>query len=504
MGKGKRYDDEPKLNIKKVIATIVAIIVLVMFVISIKNLLTKTPKTKDVSTVDTYFPVYTNQKWGVIDNNGQIIVDTIYDEMVVVPDKNTDLFICTQVTDYVAETYSTKVINKSGEEVLTNYDNVQAIENSDENNVWYEGDVLKFKKDEKYGLIDFSGKIILNPEYDQIYSLEGIQKNLIIEKDGKKGLVNTSMGEVIILPNYDEITTLTENYENGYIVGRDGKFGIVSADAKIIFEPVYEEVKKVTSDGCYAVRQNGKLQIIDNKGNVLLDSNFEDIKEIDGDNVIITSNGLFGIVKTSGTNVIEPQYEDLKYVYGTYYIAKKNGQYGVISTTGDILIDFSYKSMDYIKAADFIQAENESYTTDIINRKFETVLNDVIISELNLDDGYIRVREGNNYNYYNFNFEKKTTQEALPTNTLFLVKENGKYGYENKNGERIVDAIYDDAKEQNRYGYCAVKKDGVWGALKSDGTVVVSPSVNLDENLYIDFIGDWYLMKDLNLNVYTK
>ena len=139
-----------------------------------------------------------------------------------------------------------------------------------------------------------------------------------------------------------------------------------------------------------------------------------------------------------------------------------------------------------------------------MNRDFQVVLKDVVVSELNLENGYLRVREGEDYNYYNFKFEKKSNKEILPTNTLFLVKEFGKYGYENKNGERIVDCIYDDAKEQNKYGYCAIKKDGVWGVLKADGTVLMEPSVNLEEYLYVDFIGNWYLNKDINLNVYTK
>ena len=39
MSRGRRYSNEPKLNIKKVIATIVAVIVVIMFVISIKKLL---------------------------------------------------------------------------------------------------------------------------------------------------------------------------------------------------------------------------------------------------------------------------------------------------------------------------------------------------------------------------------------------------------------------------------------------------------------------------------
>ena len=244
--------------------------------------------------------------------------------------------------------------------------------------------------------------------------------------------------------------------------------------------------------------------MIDLNGQVVLDSGFDSIEEINGENLIIKSDGLYGVMSTSGVMLIDCEYEDLKYIYSTYYIAQKNALYGVISTEGDIKVDFAYNSMSYVKIADFIQAENSSYTTDLIDREFNIVLANVIVSELDLEDGYIRVREGSDYNYYNFKFEKKTSQEVLTTSTLFLVKENDKYGYENKNGERIVDCIYDDAKEQNKFGYCAVKKDGVWGALKSDGTVVLTPSIDLDDYLYVDFIGTWYLSKDINLNVYTK
>lgn len=504
MSRGKRYDDTPKLNIKKVIATIIAIIVLIMFVISIKRLLTNKPKIKEVSTAETYFAVHTDQKWGVINNNGQTIIDTNYDEMIVVPNENKDLFICTYDVNYENETFSTKVLNKNNVEILTNYSNIQAIENSDESNIWYEKDILKFSENGKYGLIDFNGKLILNAEYDHIYALDGIKKNIIIEKDGKKGLVNTSMGEVIIKPEYDEISTLTETYENGYIVGRDGKYGIISADAKVIFTPVYNQICNVTSNGYYAVVQDGNTKLINETGEIILDSGFDTIKEINGDNIVITSNGLYGVTQVDGSVIIAPEYDELNYIYGTYYIAKKNDRYGIISTQNEVKVDFKYTSMTYVKTADFIQADKENYKTDLIYNDFNSILEDVIVSELNLDDGYVRIREGDEYNYYNFKFEKKTNREVLTTNTLFLIKEYGKYGYENKKGDKIVDCIYDDAREQNKFGYCAVKKDGMWGCIKSDGTLVVKPSINLDDYLYVDFINEWYLDKDLNLNAYTK
>ena len=45
MGRGKRYDGEQKLNLKKVFAVIIAIAVIVMFVIGIQKLFTEESNT---------------------------------------------------------------------------------------------------------------------------------------------------------------------------------------------------------------------------------------------------------------------------------------------------------------------------------------------------------------------------------------------------------------------------------------------------------------------------
>ena len=58
------------------------------------------------------------------------------------------------------------------------------------------------------------------------------------------------------------------------------------------------------------------------------------------------------------------------------------------------------------------------------------------------------------------------------------------------------DYIYEDATEQNSCGYVGVKQNGVWGSLKRNGSIALNPSVNLDNSIYIDFIGEWHLSDD--------
>ena len=67
----------------------------------------------------------------------------------------------------------------------------------------------------------------------------------------------------------------------------------------------------------------------------------------------------------------------------------------------------------------------------------------------------------------------------------------------------MVNYIYDDATEQNEYGFSAVKKNGVWGVIDQKGNVIVEPKYNLDNNAIVNFIGKWHISEDLNANYYT-
>ena len=225
---GRRYDDTPKLNKKKVLATILTIIVIMMIGISLKNIILSENKTKDVSTLLTYIPVYSDEMWGVIDNKGNNIIKPSYEEMIIIPDENEGLFICIYDVDYNNETYKTKVINSEGNRILTDYEMVEALENTDGKTVWYEENVLRYMENGKYGLIDFSGKEIVEPIYDNIYTIEGIEKSLILEKDGKKGVINSKTKEIVVPVEYQEVTNISKSYEDGYIVKNDeGKYGLI-------------------------------------------------------------------------------------------------------------------------------------------------------------------------------------------------------------------------------------------------------------------------------------
>lgn len=504
--KGRRFDNEPKLNMKKVVATIVAFLVIIMVISSM--ILSLNKRNKEQQTIPesvSYFSAYTESKWGVINSKGDKINNISYDEMVIIPDSTKNIFIVTYDVDYANGTYKTKAVNEKNEQLFSNYTNISTLVNyAASNEVWYNKDVLKYEKDGKYGLIDFTGKEVLPANYEDIYTMKGIEKTLILVKDGKYGLYNSVSKSLFADTIYLSVEPFGQTYNDGYIVkSENGKYGLLGAEGKVILEPTYDEIIKVSGNDKYVVKDGLKTKLIAKEGTVILESGFDEIKEIDGNNLVIKRANKYGIINTSGETLIDAAFDYLENCFSDYYIAKTAGKYGVINLNKDICIEIKYKEIKYRSDIASLICDNEDYTTDIYNRDLKFVLTGTI-SKVDTEKGYIRARVGSEYKYYNLQYQEISNKEALKNNTLFLVKENGKYGYVNKEGQKIVDCIYDDAQEQNQYGFCAVNKDGKWGALQQNGSVILEPSLSLDSNISIDFIGTWHLSENNELNAYVK
>ena len=506
MSRGRRYDTEPKLNMKKVFAVAIAIIVIIMFIFIIKGLLTKDTTSGKITT-KSYFTSYKDNKWGVIDSTGNNVIDPSYKEMIIVPNSKKGVFICTYDVNYDTGEYKTKVLNDKNEEIFKEYDKIEAIQNTDKSgNLIYEQNVLKVQKDGKYGLIDFDGKEVISMDYQDITAISGIENSFKVKKDNKCGIVDSD-GKTVIQAQYADIDILGKDNKSGFIVKNDsGKYGIVDYSNTQVLESKYDSIEKVYGNDMYVVTVNGKQKIVNKQGNDVLTSGFDSIKQIlssQENAVIFVQNNKYGIMDVTGKVIIEAQYDKLEETKVGTFIAVKDGKSGIIDINKEEKLPFEYSSITYNEKADIYITEDEVYNSNILNSNLETKASGIFI-ELNENKGYIKLRVDDEYKYYNFKFEEKSEKDIFPSRTLFLSKKDGKYGYVDKNGKVIVNYIYDDAMEQNDYGFSAVKKDGKWGSIDSKGNVTQEPTYNLDEYLLIDFIGRWHFGMDINMNYYNQ
>lgn len=495
MSRGKRFEDEPKLNLKKVFVLVVIIALIAAFVFGIKVLLKKRQNEASYFTEISYFAMLKDGKWGIINSKGEVIIQPEYTEMIAVPDKKKQVFICTYDVNYAEGTYKTKAVDANNSQLFGEYTSVEILGNYDANNIWNESNVLKVEKDGKYGLIDLNGKELLPCVYNKIDTIKGIKNSIILNRDDKLGLAN-AQGNIIAECEYTGITTLTKEYTDGYIVKNvDGKLGIISINKEKIFECKYEDIKHVCGNDMYIVKENGKWLITNRAGDKTVEISYEDVNYINSDIIIAKTEGKYGIFGMDKSEKVKPEYQSIEYAYTENYIAKKDDKFGIIGTNGEAFVPFEYTSLKYIREGDYIEGrkadDNNIY---LIDRNHEVK---AIATDVELYNGYIRAKVNNEYKFYNLKFEEKSNRDAFSDHTLYVAKNDGKYGLVNKDGSLVVQYQYEDVTEQNEYGYVGVKKDGKWGVIDQYGNVVVEPKYQITNISKIIFIGNWHSVENV-------
>ena len=117
-----------------------------------------------------------------------------------------------------------------------------------------------------------------------------------------------------------------------------------------------------------------------------------------------------GEMTINGEVKLEPKYQDLKETQIGIFIAKQDDKYGIIDEKGEVKIEFDYAGITYSEKAKLFLAENSEYQTSIIDSNFNIKITG-ILSEINTEKSYLRMRINNEYKYYDFRCNEKSNTE---------------------------------------------------------------------------------------------
>lgn len=110
---------------------------------------------------------------------------------------------------------------------------------------------VKVNKNDKWGFSDRSGKITVQPEYDEVYTYH--EDLCCVEKDGRCGFINRS-GEEVVPIEYELAFSFSEGYACVY---KNGKCGYINAQNEIVVELKYDAGTSVVEGNC-RVKKDGK------------------------------------------------------------------------------------------------------------------------------------------------------------------------------------------------------------------------------------------------------
>ena len=325
-----------------------------------------------------------------------------------------------------------------------NYDDIRTITNGGYHPKWY----FMVEEDDKYGLLDSTGKTILTTSFD-IIKLSN--QFIWVDIDGKCGAYSFS-GRKMLNTKYEQV--INGSYQNHVQIspqreyigfGTEGHFGLVDTSGNVIVPPNYDYI--IQKSGFYSVRKNGILDLYSRFGVKLNTARFTDF---DGDHsersprgyIKAKSNGKWGMIDSIGNVVLEPVYSDI-YMNKSYVHLVSSHWKGIALYSGEVILEPIYNSISTDEGKRFFcYLENGKYGLSTTTGKPVLL---VEYDEIRISSYHIEI------------------------------KKDGKYGICDKDGQIILEAEYETVSHEYGSPIITYNKNGKFGAVDTNARKIAAP-----------------------------
>jgi len=236
-----------------------------------------------------YLVVQTNDKFGLVNQNGEIQFECIYDYM---------------------GSYSE------------------------------EESVIPVNLDNKSYYINIDGykKLVADKSFDYLGTFNSQLAPVKIK--GKCGWVNREFAESQFEFDYTSVF-----YDDIAVAKKGNKWALINDDIETITDFKYDDIKlddtgTVGNSSAIFVKENNKYILVDKKGKQIGKQSFEDARAFLGEQyAAIKQNGKWGFINTDGEIVIKCQYDDAKSFRNDVAGVRIGDEWGLIDQSSKILIE---------------------------------------------------------------------------------------------------------------------------------------------------------------------
>ena len=243
------------------------------------------------------------------------------------------------------------------------------------------------RQDGKYGVLNRTGDIVVEPEYTNII-IPNPEKAVFICYDESNNTTIFNQNHEQILTGYSQIQPIRLKnvasdlmYEKNMVTYvQEEKMGLMNLEGEILADPIYETIEALPyKEGELLVTLEGKVGVMNNKGNYLVEPEYD---QITVDNYTTEENGYryagyivsnttdegyrYGYVNVDGNMILQPEYTEVSRIIdiqdnnNIYLIVAQNGQYGMFKNQEQI-IGNEYQSISY-------NSENNTLTLEKTKR----------------------------------------------------------------------------------------------------------------------------------------
>lgn len=209
-----------------------------------------------------YFKILVENKWGIINTKNEMMVEPLYDDILVFQDH------CR--------------IKKDGKWGLIGLNNNQMMIAPIFENLEIRSFYQIARNGKKSALIDKTGKLLTAFEYDVINSWN--KTLLIVYRGTKSGLINSNGKEVLPII-YDKIYRPSNDWRPNKrrekkfgVLEKDGKMGLIDTKGKVVLPAWYQDIKNqsMEQEKIFAVKINNKWGYVNKKSDIIIPCQYDD------------------------------------------------------------------------------------------------------------------------------------------------------------------------------------------------------------------------------------
>jgi len=306
----------------------------------------------------------------------------------------------------------------------------------------------------KWGIIDKTGKVLVEPEWDDIGPLAG-EGFYMVAREGTWGILKKD-GTEIVEPEWEDFRIIGENL---YAVMRGGKWGVIKPDGTVVVKLVWDEIGSFL-DEIAPVKLNGKWGAVDENGEVMIEPVWRRLNVIHNGRAFVSSgeNGLgpWGMIDKTGKVWVKPEWDTISGIgEGERYEVVKNGKHGVVDSSGKLVVEVKWDYLSRFSKSRYVATQNGKLV--LLKR-----------------DGQVAMTPKYTSSHY--------TDAWKIIEGLCLVQRNEKRGFIDSEWKVVIEPIW-DAACPFREGVARVRKDKGWGLIDRNGKVVLEPRYEINGDM---------------------
>jgi hypothetical protein len=278
---------------------------------------------------------------GVINSRGSWVLEPAYDSIRVI-----DSRVACFYSDGLVNLFNKQVM-VSAEQILPLTRELFRIRSGEKVGIWHNKgyEVIPAKYDfisnpgkdsllsvyieEKKGLINLQGKIILKPQslYQELHVME--EERVGVRINNKYGFVDRD-GKLRIANRYDGIGAFSEGMA---AIKLRGGWGFVDMREELRVQPIYEEVLPF-KNGIAPVKRNGGWGFINRRGEELIKPRYDAVERLTTGRYLVSKDGKKGLVSETGKEVYVPKYDEVNDLCNGYIRLTRNEKAGLSDVNG--------------------------------------------------------------------------------------------------------------------------------------------------------------------------